>query len=120
MADQKSKLVQMEANQPPLPRPTVIEVQTPPPITETSLVITAVLVVGAYLVLGLPGLIAGVFLVVAYLKLKDGEYEKAIRYNRIARVVAIIFLVVGISLTILCMATLFIYYAIVFPFILSQ
>ena len=120
MTEEKAILASKEQSGPYFPQPTVVEIETPPPITETSLVITAVLVIGAYLLFGIPGLIAGVFLIVAYLKLKKGEHEKAILYNRIARVVAIIFLSVGICTTVLCVAILLIYYAIIIPSLIAK
>ena len=119
MTDEKTHLSGKGVNEPVILNTTPMEVQTPP-ITENSLVITAVLVIGAYVVFGLPGMIAGVFLVVAYLKMKKGEYDKAIRYNRIARVLAIIFLTIGILLTILCVGLLFVYYAIIVPIYLTK
>ncbi|KAI6652578.1 hypothetical protein LOD99_4363 [Oopsacas minuta] len=82
------------------------------PITERALLITAVLVILGYFMFGFPGLLAGIFLVIAYLKFQKGEYDKAILYNRIARVIAIIFLVIGIIVTLMGVVFLLLYFAI--------
>ena len=91
-----------------------------PPITESNLVVTAVIVILAFILLGPIALISIIFLVLAFLKLKDKEYEKAISFNRIARISGIILLVAGIIAVVIPIVIVIIFYAIVIPIRITQ
>ena len=97
--------------------------QEVPPITESNLIVTAVIVVLAFLLLGPVVLISALFLGLAYLKLKENDYEKAISYNRAARITGIIFLVAGIILiallVILPIIFVILYVAIAVPLLIA-
>eukprot|EP00800_Vazella_pourtalesii_P023237 TRINITY_DN9317_c0_g1_i1.p1 TRINITY_DN9317_c0_g1~~TRINITY_DN9317_c0_g1_i1.p1 ORF type:complete len:120 (+),score=9.67 TRINITY_DN9317_c0_g1_i1:64-423(+) len=114
MTDQKPALPYEQQRVNTAQYPTVI---LEPPLTESNLVVTGVLVVIAFLLLGPVVLISCLFLVIAFIKLKDEDYEKAISYNRIARITAVIFLVAGIILIVIPILLVIIYVVVVIPII---
>ena len=94
--------------------------QEVPPITESNLVITAVFVLIAVILFGPVALISALLLVIAYLKLQEKDYEKAKTYNRVARITAIVFLVVGITLIVILVLFMIIFFAVFIPILFTS
>ena len=92
----------------------------PDRINDTALVITVILAIAAYLLLGLVGLIPGVLLVVAYLKRSKGEFDKAILYNKVSRVFSVIMIIIGSIIILFVFIAVVVYYAVVFPKLLGR
>ena len=119
MADEKSKLTKVGAGA-PVHYDVVVNQGIPDRISDRVLLITVVLAIGAYLLIGFPGLISSVLLVVAYLKRSKGDYEKAILYNKMSRIVSIIMISIGVFLIVIVFGSLILYYAVALPILLSD